>query len=213
MANGIPIAVGELIEAATINTWARGYLRKTTSKAVNTSTTATDLLNGEFTLPAGAMGTDKIVRLTAWGDWKQNAAAVKDIPTFRLLLGGTTLIDTGNLGTANAEQIATRYGWRIQCEIQNLGATNSQQAYFSGLIHYLADNAGPLQNAFNTGNGVVTFPSVSGPGSSAVTIYDGGNTGLTVDTTVACAVVLNVVNAFSNANYETKLYGALCEVI
>ncbi len=34
-----------------------------------------------------------------------------------------------------------------------------------------------------------------------------------VDTTAACALALNVKNANSNASYETKLVGALVELL
>ena len=220
MATGIPVTVGELVDTATINTWARGLLRKTTGKAVNTTTSAVDLLNGEFTLPAGAMGIDRIVRLTAWGNWKQDSGAARDIPLFQLLLGGTTMIDTNKLGGNYVAQSPTRHGWRLQCEIQNTGATNTQQAFLSGNLTTLLGVSGDYVQSigFTTGNGVVVMlESAGGPGVPALISYQGGAVNGTdftgVDTTVACALVLNVKNASNNANYETKLLGALCEVI
>jgi hypothetical protein len=217
MANNIPLTVGEVVEAATANTWARGYLRKSTAKTVNTTTAATDLLNGEFTLPGGALGTDKIARLTMSGTFKQNVATNKKIPRFQLLLGGTTLIDTGTPVTALADQLNQEFGWKFVCEIQNLGATNSQQAYLTGHLGCLGDIATPTQIGFTIGNGIVAYGAPSGPGSSALTVYDGGAVSgidfTAVDTTASCAVVFNVINGFSNANYETKLLGALVEII
>ena len=209
MATGIPVTVGELVDVPTINSWARGYLRKNTAKAVNTTITATDLLNGEFTLPAGAMGTDKIVRLTAWGDWKQNSGASRDIPRFQMILGSTTLIDTGSIGSAVCAVSATRNTWKLECQVQNLGATNSQIVYFRNVLMYL--NALANTDApFTTGNGTVDTRNLSISGWAT---YEGENTGLAVDTTAACAVVLKVINANNNANYEVKLFGALVEII
>ena len=215
MATGIPVTVGELVDTATINTWARGYLRKTTSKTVNTTTTATDLLNGEFTLPAGALSTDKIMRLTAWGDWKQNTAApAKDVPRFQVILGGTTIIDTGNFGTAVVAQDASRYAWRIQWEFQNLASTNTQQAYFRGVLAYLKAAAGNIDAPFTTGNGFIYTRDLSLGG---YTTYEGnalsGTNFTGVDTTASCALLLKVINGNNGANYETKLYGALVEII
>ena len=207
MATGIPIAVGELIDTTTINTWARGYLRKTTAKTVASTTGANDLLNGEFVLPAGAMGTDKIVRLSAWGDFKNDSGAPRDVPTFRLILGSTTLLDTNNTGTAVVFNTPTRNQWKITAEIQNLGAANSQFARLTGRMNYAPGASSFAAGAWTTGTGV-TFAD-----GQVIVSYDGGHAGLAVDTTASCNLKLNVLNAFSDANYETKLYGALCEVI
>ena len=209
---GIPATTGELVDAVTFNTLARGYLRKTTAKAVSGTTTATDLLNGEFTLPAGAMSTDKIVRLTAWGDFKQNTGSARDFPTFELLLGATTLIVTSGSGAGSvAASVSNRYGWRIQCEIQNLGSASSQQSYLFGQLSFKAiATSGNLSSVFDTGNGVIMTDMESGAWGS--TNLSGGNTS-SVDTSASLALLLNVVNANNGANYETKLLGALVEII
>lgn len=210
---GIPVSVGELVDVATINSWARGYLRKNTAKAVNGTTAATDLLNGEFTLPAGAMATDRILRLTAWGDWKNGAASNQDIPEFQLVFGGSTLIDTDIMGSAVAIHGATRYGWRIVAEIQNLGAANSQQAYLTGVLNLESADANSVDSQpFVTGNGAITLITNLGLATPGKLTLDGGNSGA-VDTTASCALALKVKNANSSANYETKLLGALVEII
>lgn len=210
MATGIPVSVGELIDTATINTWARGYLRKNTGRAVNTSTTATDLLNSEFLIPGGAMSTDKIVRLTAWGNWLQNTGGARDFPKWQVFLGGTKLIDTNNSGGNNSLNGADRLGWRFVCEIQNLGATNAQQAFLTGILCTEAPG-GVAQWAFATGNGMASADGI------AYVTYSGGavsgNDFTAVDTTVDHNLAFKVVNGFNSANYETKLLGALCEII
>lgn len=206
MANSLPIPVGELIEAPTINTWARGYLRKTTAKTVAGTVSATDLFNGEFTLPADGLGTDKIARVTAWGDWMQHASlsAPQDIPEFVVWLGGSVLIDTGGTGGTVAASSTTRYGWRIVCEIQNLGAANAQWVTFHGVITCSPNSANA--SPFSQGEGL-TVMSSNGRGA-----YD-GSYAAAVDTTAACALLLDVQNASGDAGYETKLYGALVEII
>ena len=64
---------GELVTAAIMNTYIRDAMayvvdRKVTSKTVNTTTTETDLLNGEITVAASALGASRALRLTARGD-------------------------------------------------------------------------------------------------------------------------------------------------
>lgn len=203
MATGIPVAVGELIDTPTINSWARGFVRKNTAKTVNNTVAATDLLDGEFTIPGGAMGLDRILRISAWGDWKQNSGGTADMPEFQVSFAGTTLLDTGTPGLSLANS-TTRFGWRIIIEMLNLGAANIQWVNICGMLASANTNASNGL-AFATGRG------------SIVNLYDlnefqGGNTG-GADTTVDHLMHLNVVNAVSNANYETKLYGALAEII
>lgn len=192
----------------------RIYAKKTTAKTVNGTTTATDLLNGEFTVAAGDMGTDRILRLTAWGDWKQNSGADRDVPGFRFALGASTILDSNNTGGNNAMASATRYGWRIVCEIQNLGATNSQQANLSGELALESTSANPVDGqGFATGNGAIILNTAAGgPGTAGLVKYEGQATSA-VDTTAACALTLKVVNNNSSANYETKLLGALVELL
>ena len=210
MATGIPVSVGELVDVPTINSWARGYLRKNTAKAVNATTSPTDLLNGEFTLPAGAMGTTKVVRLTAWGDWLQHVGADKPIPGFQLLLGGTTLLEASAPGVNVVSSNTTRQPWRIVCEIQNLAAANSQRANFAGRLLHNSNNIA-ASGVFLTGEGL-TFVNALGSSGNGWSTYDGTNA-TAVDTTASCALLLNAVNSYSDANYETTLYGALVEII
>ncbi len=99
--------------------------RKATQKVVNTTISATDLLNGEITIAASALGTTGEARLVAVGDWKQNSGGAQSVPRFQLVLGGTTIIDTGNAGTA--VDAATRYGWAISARIAERETPLGQQ--------------------------------------------------------------------------------------
>lgn len=182
--------------------------RKTTSKAVNTTTSATDLLNGEITVAAGAMGTTGLTRLTAWGDVLQNVGSSQTFPRFQLLLGGTTLIDT-NAPVTCLGNGATRHTWRIVAEILNLGSASSQLASFDMLW-------GPPFGVGVTINTAVNFTTGSGVYSTTNANHAfarGENTGLTVNTASSAALLLNVINGASSASYETRLLGALVEII
>lgn len=192
------------------SSWAPGTIsptsyRKTTAKTVNTTTAATDLLNGEITLGAGVLSTNKIARLSAWGDWKQNSGGAAAPPRFQVLLGGTTLLDTGTAGTcANA---ATRYGWKIVVEIMNLGATNVQLLNMQ--VDLSASVTASGETVFTTGEGVFQLFTGSALGFAKAEGYNAG----AKDSTAALALVLNVINGSANANYETKLFGALVEIL
>src|SRR3954452_23788589 len=87
---------GGHVPVAQLPTGALGPLaRKTTAKTVNTTVTETDLLNGEFNLSAGALGTTGKMRILAWGDCLNNTGAAVNMPRFRFKLGGNVFIDTG----------------------------------------------------------------------------------------------------------------------
>lgn len=178
--------------------------RKTTSKTVNTTTTATDLLNAEITL--AALTATSCVRVTAWGDWLNNTGGAVAPPRIQAILGSTTLLDTNTGGSGGAA--ATRYPWRLTFEILNLGATNSQQSsltFRAGLNVSAATTV-----AFTTGEGV--YSTVS---NGAFSILDaiGVNPSTAVDTSTTQALVLKVINGSASASCETKLTGALIEVL
>lgn len=174
--------------------------RKTTVKTVNTTTSPTDLLNGEITIGAGVMSTNKAVTLRAWGDWKQNSGGAAAAPRLQLVLGASTLLDTGTAGTCT--NAATRYGWRLCAEIMNLGSASVQLANL--LFHISCSMAANGETAFTTGEGVYDLHTAA---VLAIGKAEGYNAGA-VDTSSARALVLNVINGSANANYETKLFGA-----
>src|SRR4051794_27688805 len=65
--------------------------RKVTAKQLVSSVTETDLLNGEITLAAGVLGSDRIARIVLWGDFLQNTGVDRGGPTLKLKYGGSTL--------------------------------------------------------------------------------------------------------------------------
>lgn len=181
--------------------------RKVSTKAVNTTTSATDLLNGEITIAAGALATTGMLRLTVWGDVLNNSGSSVAWPRMQLVFGGTTLIDSGTGGPIFQAGGSVRWPWKIVAEILNAGATNAQVTVFKydTANQYLSGGGG----TFTTGEG-----GWAGAPNAAVGQVSGvGVNSTTVDTTVACALVLNTINGSANAAYETKLFGAVVELI
>jgi hypothetical protein len=203
MATGIPVAPGAIVECADyLNEVARAHWRKVTPKTVVNTITETDLLNGEITIDAGAMSTQRLLRLTAWGDLINNSGATQASPRWKLKLGGTVLLDTNTI--AAVWQTATsRWGWRVRAEIHNLTAATQWaylQAEFSGS---LVPN---LNAAFATGEGVIGTN-----GNSQAHGYAGASAA--IDTTVARALALTVINPAANANLDVTLKAAIVEVV
>lgn len=183
--------------------------RKNTPLAVNNTTTETDLLNGQITIGASVMGPTALLRLTAWGDTLQNTGGyLTTMPRFKLKLGATTLIDTGAaVGSPNGWAWGTtRWGWRLITEIFNLSAT-SQEVHFRLDLMYALGN--PLTSlAFVAGVG-----TYANPGSTLNSAVAEGFNAASVDTTVAEALAFTVINPTASTNMETKLIGALVEII
>jgi|SRR5579862_4181490 len=191
---------------------ASGFLRKVTAKDVSNTVIDTDLLNGEITIPANVLGLSGLLRLTAWGDWVQNSGASSDVPIFTLKLGATTLLKTNIVSAAVAAASASRYAWRICCEILNLGASNSQWATMNGSITYDSANASG-EAIFMTGEGAVVSLGANAGAKPGIAMFEGANSGA-VDTTLAAgnALVLSVINPTATT-CDTKLYGAVIEIV
>lgn len=197
-----------LTVAAGLPSWAAAAglvtQRKNSATAVNTTATATDLFAGAFTVPI--LTSTSIVRVTAWGDWLQNSGGTASPPRLQFAFGGTTQLDTSAQSSTGATSGATRWPWRLVATIANAGATNAQTLDFAfSLTGVLATNAFP----FTTGEG--NYISVIA-GGSGYGVAQGSAAG-TIDTTSAQALTLKVINGSASATYETKLLGALLEVI
>lgn len=188
-----------------------GIYRKTTAKAVNNTVTETDLLNGEITIGAGALTATGVLRFTAWGDYLQNSGGNALVPKFKLKLGATTLFDLHDDNIANLVTSATRYGWFVEAVIAPQNATNSQFVTID-FRHILGVATGAANQSlgFTTGNG--TWWSSINTGAAGWATGQGTNTSAE-DMTAAKSLQLTVTNNVSHASYETKLYGALVEIV
>lgn len=178
--------------------------RKVTPKTVAGTIVATDLLNGEITIGAGVMGTDKMLRLTAICDWLNNSGGTPNAPRIQLVLGGITLLDTNGVGAAVSS--ATRGPLIIEAEIQNLAAANAQDAFLKMFGNNGGGFGASVQANYVTGEG-----SYNVLGGSQL-YAEGFGTGA-VNTVPATALQLNVINGSNSAAYETKLSSALIEII
>lgn len=201
---------GQVLESAGASSVAYAYqggvYRKSTAKTINNSVAETDLLNGEITVGANVMGTSSVLRLTAEGDLLNNTGGTVTAPRFKLKLGATTLLDTNALAGAVTTS-AARFGWKIVCEIADLGATNSQWASIDGSY---TSGVATGAVAFATGEGYNIANNVVG--GVGLTQFKGSNSGA-VDMTANQALVLSVILGAASANHEIVLKRALVEVI
>jgi hypothetical protein len=175
--------------------------RKTTAKQIVNTTSVIDLLNGEVTIAAGAMGTDRVLRLTAWGDSKQNSGAGQFLPSFILQMGGTPLLNTNTVNAWSSN--ANRAPWRVVCEIMNLGVANSQ--WVSMDVDFTGTIASGGLSGFFTGEGFLTTVANY---SKAV----GGNSEA-LDTTVAQSLQFMANLPIANAAVDITLKGAVVEIL
>jgi hypothetical protein len=199
----IPFATAEIVTPAEMNELARAHWRKTTAKQVVNTVTETDLLNGEITIDAGAMSTNRMLRLIAIGDLINNTAATQAAPRLKLKLGATTIIDTGALAASWATN-AGRFGWEINCKIANLGAANSQ---WSSMLADMAASTAAANAVLTTGEGFYT-----GMGGADLLRVTGGNSSA-VDTTAAQALALTVILPVANAALDMTLKYASVEIV
>jgi hypothetical protein len=179
--------------------------RKTTPKVVTNDIAETDLFNNEFTLPGGTLGTTGYLRIQAWGDYVNNSAATRNGIRFRFKLGGVTIIDTGAFAAILAAS-PSRGGWKIAVDVFETDAPNAQWVNFDLRLGVQGAGIGGTSGLFTTGEG-----SWNG-GAPAVLIGEGANQAA-MDATVAQPVSLTAVNPTAIATFETKLAGALAEVV
>lgn len=179
--------------------------RKATQKQVVNTTSNTDLLNGEITVAANALGTNGLLRLTAFGDAVNNTGSTQTAPRFQLKLGASTLIDSNAPPTAWASS-ATRFAWRATAEIMNTAATNTQ---------WTSLRLEAMGNSSSLGGAGGTVPTI-GEGSYLpinslmwlILIEASG----AVDTTSSQALALNVTLPVASASCDWTLKGALAEI-
>lgn len=207
------VTVSEWNEQVVDNlTYLYGPTRKTTSKVVNNSVAETDLLNGEISIPAGALGTSGVLRLTMWGDILNNTGAQQFGPRFKVKLGASATVvldtnvdDSNNAGAKALYFSASRWAWRFVLEVQNLGATNAQAVYLSGESAQQVGNSGATKIfAVGEGAGAARCGTATGNGYG----WSGLNTAA-IDTTAAMAIQFTVINPVASTSMETKLFGAV----
>jgi hypothetical protein len=188
-----PIADNDIPSSAKWNTAVALYDRNTTFVDVNTTAALTSVYSKAIS--AGHMSSDRILRCTISGNWLNNTSVNRGCQV-QILLGATTLWDSTNasLGATSAN----RMPWRIQFEIANLGATNSQ--HMSGYIAFV-DTAGGVAAA---GLG----PIANGYGS----IFS-SNGPTAVDTASAQTLDVKIAPSASSASLSFRKYVATLELL
>ena len=204
-----PVAQGAAaIQSLAVAIDARVY-RKLTPKAVNNTVALTDLLNGEITLAAGALGINKQLRLSVIMDLL-NTGVNALVPRFQLVLGGTVLLDTGTIGGLSNQwangNVARRH-CDLSAEIHNLGG--SVQSHM--VIRHGAGRPDQMGNApFTVGNGwYYTVPNNT-PNNEA--FAQGWNT-TAMSVSGALPLQLMVGLSVAHPTVEAKLYSALAELV
>jgi hypothetical protein len=165
--------------------------RKVTEKDVTNTTTETDLLNGEITIGAGVMGTNKAVRVLIQGDYLQNMGGTA-VHTIRIKFGGTTL---WGQAVSDGAPGATRKNVRLEFVIQNLNANNVQ--FMLGRYAIAGGSA-----------------SVAGIGTGEALVYTLGSNGTSaLDTSTAKALEVTIAWDVASATRSWRLKSALVEVV
>lgn len=189
-------AAGQVLTGVgTTMTWAygSGVYRKTSEKDVVSTVTETDLLNSSVTIGAGVLGTDRMLRAVLIGDYLNNSGANRTF-TLKVKLGATTLFQDDSVSLTAG---ATRRPWRIEFELANLGAPNSQ--FLFGKVD-LGINTAPT-----TGIGDLYTNDMNGPWGTSGTAA--------VDTSSAQALAVTVTHSAADANLSMRLKYAVVEVI
>jgi len=167
---------------------------KTTEKDVNTTTTKTDLLNGEITIAANAMTSSGSITLDCGGDYKNASGAGRTV-ALELALGSTVL------WAATSESIgsdADDRAWHFRVVIQALGATNSQRG--SG---FFALGTNDVAGVGTGEGGIDQTNEIIAPFLTAAS---------TEDMTSSKALTLSVTHSASSASLRMRLEYASVKV-
>lgn len=185
--------------------------RKTTAKQVGNSIVETDLLEGEFTIGAAVMGTNKVLHFYASGDLNNNSGGVQKVPQFKLKLGGTTLIDTGMPSGTPWYNNTDRYEWSVEAWIANLTAS-SQWTRFKLMFGMFTNGTGMTPTKLVTGEGVYTSYSSATPHNYALMGAEGGFASA-IDTSLARLLELATILPVAHVSCDITLKRALAVIL
>lgn len=197
-------AVNQLLQAVDAShvqwAYAGGVYRKTTSKTVTNTVAETDLLNGEVTIGAGVLGTTGMMRLRLFLDILNNSGGAATW-RFKVKLGGTAVFDSGAVSVPN--QGASRTGMTLDFDLLNAGAANTNTCKVRCAVPAVSI-AG--SGGLGTGN-----PTDIGTGEKWTLIEASAPSA--IDTASSKLLEVTVTHGTAAATIETKLYGAVVEVI
>jgi hypothetical protein len=167
--------------------------RLTTPVDVVNTLTETTLFT--YTVPAGAMSTNRRLRLELGGDYlNDSAGTLATSETLRIKFGGTTIWeDAGKLHAKSSN----RKPWFMRVNITNLGAANLQ-----GLGGTIMLGGSPS----TTGIGEYGDDEIDA--NTAI-----GNTGLAIDTTATAVLAVTVQHGVQDVNVSYRVNAGTLELI
>lgn len=185
---------------------AAGYtvLRKTSVTDVVNTTTATDLLAGVGVLPV--LTTTGIVAVTIIGDYLNNSGAGVSA-ALEVKLGATTIWKDTIVAAGNSFASANRRAFRLQLEIINQSATNSQQA---GGYWWLGAEDLPTTGTGGSAGGSAVVGGMAGIAHHEAASPFGGSAA--EDTSVSKTLTVNVTHGTAAATISWRALGAIIEV-
>lgn len=209
VANGAAIAVTKLALPGGTTSWLRAdgtwtaptvyaaVYYKTTEKDVVNTTTKTDLLNGEITIAANAMGVNGCIEFACGGDYLNSSGSGKTI-TLEWKLGTTVLWDSAASPTLAND--ADRRAWFFRGYIKAMGISTSQRG---GGIFWLAD-----ATAATTGTGQISDQTAVGYSAPILTAASSENMA-----SGSKAMALSVTHSGANASTSMRLEYAWVRVV
>lgn len=193
--SGIPIPVSQIVGFPQQSR----FLDRNTS-TVDVANTAADTTVYSFDIPAGQMGTDRLLRMTLIGDALHNNVGTDTI-IFRVKFGGTTFMQSLQFNFDGTTSTA-RQPWIWETKVANVGATNSQM-----LVSTLSSVIGQTPTA-----GIGAFRMVSSQMNFATGILGVATLGA-IDTTVKQTLAVSVQWSASSANNSWRRRHALLELV
>jgi hypothetical protein len=189
-----------------IDVWAPGTpsavaLRKLIANSVQGTLVKTDLLNGEFVLPAGrALSPSSAwqgARVTVLGTARNNSGVTLALPRFGVDLGGVNLLDTGAAAAAWAGGSAVDWPFKAEIVIMNRNSNSQRvnlQLHLTG--SFTADSFVPMPgNAGMYGSPGVDQAIAEAGADGAINVY--------LQQTLAFTVILPAANANVNVTLQT----------
>jgi hypothetical protein len=168
--------------------------RKTTDKDIVNTASETDLLNGEITIAAGVMGTDKLMKVFILGDFLNNTGGNVS-GTWKVKLGGTVIWEDAH---SSVNSSATRRAFRIDLLFGNKGAAN-----VNFLVGALIGSK--VAAAATTGLGDMSAFLADGAGGTAFyePIASNGNTA--IDTSAAKLLEVTYTPGSAQSTHSVRL--------
>lgn len=172
--------------------WKAGVIQRTTT-LVSVASSVTETTAVSFPVGAGNLGTNRMLRLTVFGDYLSNGSGTSTL-TLRVKYGATTL--WGDVTAANAVDADVR-PMRMQFELAALGSATSQR--LQGLVLM-----GNVNSASVAGQGDIGAAE-TGAWPVAGTSAENSATEL--------SLVVTVQHSLSHANTRFRMHYAVLELI